>query len=282
LLTGISLKEIPKMLSRHLLFALSTIIILLLAPILPTNAQDQTILSLRSGTTELQTGQEYSISIQIDDVPELWMASVEITYDPSMLYVFGTQSGSPVTLGAFWTPELSLSIRNSVSQGVLSYTASQLSPAELLDGSGVIGTFRIYPLAPGKTTLTIRQAELTTVTFVGEGEERTGTDPRPVPVVAALLELNITGNPVPTPVEPTATPEPTATATAQFIPTRPAGQPTLANITLAPGATTTSAPAAEVTSEQDEGISSLLIVGILAVLMLASIGAIVIFRRARR
>jgi hypothetical protein len=259
----------------------------------PVIAQEPTYLSLATPATNLSTGQEYEVSIQIENVPELWMANLEIQYDPEMIFVLGTRAGSPVQLGSFFTPGASIEIRNLVQNDLLLYTASQLAPADLLQGSGVLGTFRIYPLAPGTTTLTFRQAELFTVTFTGEGEERAGTDSSPVPFTSILLELTISGDPVEPPSEATATPEPTATPdnfSAAVVPTR---EPTLANVTRPPGsdsATTTPdqgpLPTPALLSppeiEDEESTSGVLVPLIVTLVVLVAAGIVFLLVAQRR
>jgi hypothetical protein len=126
-------------------------------------AQQQTNLSLQAVTTQMQTGQEYEINVRLDNVPSLWLASVEIRYDPNKLYVIGTKSGMPVRPGSMFAPETSVVVFNLVEQQRVRYTISEVAPAKPVTGSGVIGTFRVYPLSAGTTTLTFRQAELLTV-----------------------------------------------------------------------------------------------------------------------
>ncbi|MBZ0286034.1 MAG: hypothetical protein K8I30_00360, partial [Anaerolineae bacterium] len=64
----------------------------------PLAAQDVPVyVSLVTETTTLQTGQEYTVSIQIENAPPAWSLNLEMAYDPRQLYIFGTQSGQPVT-----------------------------------------------------------------------------------------------------------------------------------------------------------------------------------------
>jgi hypothetical protein len=153
-------------------------------------AQDQATLSLTTSTTALQTGQEYEIAIRLDNAPDVWVTSLEITYDPSVLYILGTRSGSPIRQGdLFAPPEATVVVRNSVQADRMVYTISMLAPAAPARGSGVVGTFRIYPLTSGTTQLTFSQADLTALTFTGEGAERTGSNPQPVAFTPVLLEV---------------------------------------------------------------------------------------------
>lgn len=226
-------------------------------------AQEQTNLSLQAVTTQMQTGQEYEINVRLDNVPSLWLASVEIRYDPNKLYVIGTKSGSPVRTGDLFAPETSVVVFNQVEQQRVRYTISEIAPAKPITGSGVIGTFRVYPLSAGTTTLTFRQAELLTV------DEQGGS--KPVSFQPVLLELTISGDTVEPPPEATATPAPTETTF--FVPgaTQPPQPTALVNVTAAPVTPTpTAAPQADNTPLLAIAIGAMVIglVGLVIVLIL--------------
>lgn len=251
---------------------------------LPASAQEQTTyLSLGADTTELQTGQEYTIRIEVRDVPELWLASAEIVYDPAILYVMGTVAGQPVSIGSFFSEGPALDPLNVVDSNVITYAVSQLAPADVLSGSGVLGTFRVYPIAPGTTTLSFRRANIRTITFSGEGDEREASDPEPVPFTPVLLELNVTGDPVPPPVEATPTPAPTSTPVgpAEAVAELPTQLPTLENVTGIP-ATEEGETAAEAADDDSRDTPVLAVAGILAVVAVVIIGALVAITRSRR
>jgi hypothetical protein len=242
-------------------------------------AQEQTFLILETASASLQTGQEYEIAIRIENAPEVWLANVEIAYDPALLYVIGTRAGSPVQSGDFFLPAESLFIaRNLVREPQINYTISLLAPANPVSGSGVIGTFRIYPIAPGMTQLRFTSADLTMLVFSGEGEQRTGTDPFDVPFTPVLLDLTITGEPVEPPSEATATPLPTETATSAFNPGDQARtqEPTLVNVTAAP-LVTVAVPDAGQTSAS----SAPLLLAIAAV-VIGAVGLLVLLLVSRR
>lgn len=205
-----------------------------------TFGQEQPILSLQLPTTALETGQPYTVTIRLDNVPEVWVADLQISYDPTLLYVMGTKAGSPVQQGDLFSAESSIVARNLVQGSELIYTLSMLAPADPASGSGIVGTFQIVPLAAGTTQIRFTRAELTTLTFTGEGENRVGSDPRPVEFQAALVEVTITGETVEPPSEATATPTVTETP-IQGVAQQPGSTPipTLENITLAPTTLTT-------------------------------------------
>ncbi len=258
------------------------LILVCLLLVLPVAAQEQTFLSLEAPATTLQTGQEYEITIRIEGAPEVWLADVAIAYDPDLLYVIGTRAGSPVQSGTFFTPESIFIARNNVQSGEIKYTISLLAPANPVSGSGVIGTFRIFPIAPGTTQLRFNSADLTMLVFSGEGEQRIGTDPFIVPVTPVLLDLNITGDAVEPPSEATATPMPTETATSAFIPgdQGATAEPTLVNVTAAPrtpeALATLEAPAA------NAGSGSLALALAIGVMVIGAIGTVIVLVMMRR
>jgi hypothetical protein len=269
------------------LFSVGLLTVLVIAGVvLPALAQDDTRLQMDISTTDLQTGQEYEVTIQIENVAEFWLANTEIKYDPELVYVIGTQSGSPVTQGLFFTTGSSMVIRNAVQDDLLLYAASQLAPADVLSGSGALGTFRIYPIAPGTTTLAFQRAEIYTTTFVEQNGERVGTDARPVDFTPVLLELTITGDPVLPPSEATATPTPTNTPPGQVTSQpQPTQQPTLESATRVPDTPDTGDTGTQTAADEDEGGSdtTLLIVALVAVAVLIALGVGVFMgRRARR
>ncbi|MBZ0308728.1 MAG: hypothetical protein K8I82_21855, partial [Anaerolineae bacterium] len=226
------------------------------------------------------------VTIRLDNVPEVWVTNVQIAYDPTLIYVMGTKAGSPVQQGDLFGADSSIVARNFVQDGALIYTLSMIAPADPTSGSGAIGTFQIVPLAAGTTQLRFAQAELTTLSFTGEGENRVGTDPRPVEFQAALLEVTITGETVEPPSEATATPTVTET------PLQSAAQPqgatplaTLENITLAPTTPAAQTPLVtieppEVEDESDDSSSALMIA--VAALVVVGLILVVMFAAWRR
>lgn len=259
---------------------LRVFIILALACLLalPAAAQNPAVLSLQTDSTTLQTGQEYAITIRLDGVADLWLANVEIQYDPALLYIIGTSAGSPVKPGTLLDPAASVVIRNTAQRGQIVYTLSLLAPANPASGSGVVGTFRVYPLAPGAARVSFTRAELTTVTFTGEGENRVGGNPQPIPFTPVYLDLTITGSPVEPPSEATATPAPTDTPDARVGSSLPTAAPTLVNLAAAP----TSALAPSPAGDSAPGSDSTLLLAAVGLMLLGALGLIAVIAAARR
>jgi len=243
-------------------------------------AQNDAIIALKADSTAVQTGQYYPLTLYLQDVSEVWQINAEIEYDPTLIYVVGTISGSPMTAGDFFAEEPAIVIRNGIQAGKITFTNSLVSPATPKTGSGVVATFQIYPLSAGTTQLRFTVADLTKVTFTQTTDgKREVTSTEDLPVLPALLELSITGETVPPPDESTPTPEPTATSELGGRGEDATAEPTLVNVTLAPDALPTLIP--ELAEESDRGSLPILpiAVGLLVIGILGGLGLFVMSRR---
>lgn len=176
------------------------------------SAQSNTLIALQSEVTDLSTGEYYPVTVQLQDVADVWQINVEIEYDPNAIFVVGTVSGSPLKAGDIFAGKPAIVIRNSISAGNVTYTYSLTAPAEPYSGSGAVATFQIYPLSAGTTQIKFKTVELTKVNYTQNADgTRDVQSTEKLPVVPVLLELNITGETVPPPDEATPTPEPTPT-----------------------------------------------------------------------
>jgi hypothetical protein len=259
------------------------IILSFTAILLPTllYAQTSTLLSLETATTSLQTGQTYEVNIRLDDAMEVWLADIQISYDPAMIYVMRTRSGSPVSQGALFDPASSAVIRNEVQDGLVFYTTSMLAPAQPVNGSGVIGTLRIYPLAPGQTQLIFSRGQLSKAIFEIRDGQRIGIGSEVLPFTPVLLDLSISGQAVKPPSEATATPLPTDTpipAAADIFPTE---EPTLVNLTAAPR-TPEPLITVEVPTASNDSRSQLPLILAIIVMMIGAVGTVVTLVLMRR
>jgi hypothetical protein len=239
---------------------------------LPAAAQDSTVvapgtLALMTASTALQTGQYYDVTIAFEVVPEVWLVSAEIVYDADMLYVYGTKSQSaPVTPGSFFDTTLSVVIRNLVFDEKIRYLISLVAPAEVAKGSGVVGTFRIFPLASGTTTLSLVNVEAASVQFARSGDQLSASNPSPVTLTTRDLTLTITGEQVTPPPEPSPTPytPPSPTPFATIDSTEAAAYEL--QITLTAAALATGVPAATTVVVYSDASPVLIIALVLIVL----------------
>lgn len=250
------------------------------------NAQTNTLLSIQSDTTALQTGQTYTFTLQIENIEGLWLAGMEIAYDPEMLYILGTASGQPVTPTDIFSAG-SFTLDNRVNADRVLFMASRVAPDEPFSGSGAFGTFQIFPLQAGTTQIAFRTAQMTKVNFVEQDGRRIGESTEELPFTPVLLELTITGNAVTPPPEFTATP----TASPTIDPTLFVGEgtapvePTLVNVTAAPrpGATPTPLALLETpdTPAESSGVPLLAIAAGIIIVSVLGLLAVLIQRRKR-
>jgi hypothetical protein len=205
---------------RRLLFFM---MLVLLTPIV--SAQDTIRVTISSPSTALQTGQYYDMGIRLDGANDLWLINVEIQYDPTALYIVGTQSGQPFTQTSLFDLGGSVVIRNEARDNFMRYTISMIAPSPSTSGSDNVATFRVYPLKGGETTLEFIVVEAVRVFIEGEGETRSMTGQTYLPVAPENITFTVTGDTVEIPPEATATPLPTPTD-LPFVPGSQNNEPT--------------------------------------------------------
>jgi hypothetical protein len=248
-----------------------------------TYAQEKPVLSLNALTNNLQTGQDYEITIRVDNAPDFWTADLVLNYDPSLIYIVGTKSGSPIKAGEIFPSESSVIVQNSIQNNRLVYVVSKVGETTPAAGSGIIGRFHIYPIAPGKAQITFNRAQLVALSSYDPSAVNVSTVP--IASTAVLLDLVISGNSVEAPSEATATPLPTETPTPfGGIGGNITRQPTLVNVTAASPADQTSVPLATlaVPTENETASRSLILILAIVVMVIGGIGSIIVFFLWRR
>ena len=170
-------------------------------------------LSLTTTEPEWQTGRIYEVAIQAEDVRELWLATLEIAYDPDRVYVIGTESGSPVALGSVFAGQPAGAVFNYViAPGRLTLTASFYNPAQPFSGNGFLGSLQVVPLQPGDLEMRLESVQLTRLDFNTDQEsQRIASNPQPIAFVTAPLSVAVLGSVVTPPPEASATPTPSPT-----------------------------------------------------------------------
>jgi hypothetical protein len=236
-------------------------------------------------STQLTTGQAYPLDLTFNNVTELWLVNLEISYDPTKLYIIGTQSGRPIRAQGVLNPSEVFEARNLVQNDKLIYTTSLLAPANPSSESGVLGRFEVYPLAAGDTTLTFSVVEAVRVSFEGEGETRQMTGQNFLPVAPVNLTLTVTGDTVEIPVEATATPQPTPTEQIAIVNSGQNTEPTV-EPTFVQGLVLTATPTPELSlieqPTSESGTSPLVLVaGVLIVVAVLGLGALFVMSRRK-
>jgi hypothetical protein len=165
------------------------------------------VLSLKPATTDFKTGESYDVAIRLDHAADVWVADLELHFDSELVHVVGT-SGHPIREGELFDRSASVIVRYTASEGRVTFTISMLAPASPVTGSGVVGSFRLYPLAPGTTRIRFAQAALTRAVFGDRKGRRVGTGSQSLPVTFTPLDLTITGRRFAPPDDPPDPPDP--------------------------------------------------------------------------
>lgn len=242
-------------------------------------------ITLALPSINLTTGQAYPVDLTLTNVNELWLVNIEIEYDPTKLYILGTQSGRPIKAQGVLNPSEVFEARNQVQSGTLIYTTSLLAPANPSSENGVLGRFEVYPLVAGETILTFNVVEAVRVSFEGDGEIRQMTGQNFLPVAPVNLTLSITGDDAQIPVEATATPQPTPTEQIAIINSGQGNEPTV-QATFVQGLVLTATPTPQLSliedTTTDVGTSPVVLVAVvLIVIALLGLGALFVMSRRK-
>lgn len=255
-------------------------------PVTAIAQDDPAVLALRADTTDLQTGEFYPVRIEIDNVSELWSATMQIAYDPQQLYIVGTDSGSPIELGDFLN-DGGLIIQNAVleSDGFVRYTPSRIAPADPVSGNGVIGTFLVFPLQAGEVTLSFMDADMSRIIFTTNEEgQRTVQESVSIPFVVTQLTFIVTGEIVTPPPEATATPTPSVTPVTPPATDEPTftPEPTLVVVTDSAAINTPTPVATQDVPDTPESTTSTLLYVAIGAVIVAGLGLVIVIIAMRR
>lgn len=142
-------------------------------------AAPATTLSLVPASITKTVGSEFSMEVQIDTGDNQVIASeLHITYDPVYL------EATTITNGALFPNVL---VSGRIEQGAASITVGAPSNAQPVTGQGTAAVIRFKALAPSALPISIRFAESTLVSGLGEGSTNVLTTTRPA-------TLTITGS----------------------------------------------------------------------------------------
>ncbi|MDY0018764.1 MAG: LysM peptidoglycan-binding domain-containing protein [Anaerolineae bacterium] len=186
---------------------------------LPVNAQGTVVRVAPAAATVVQ-GATVAVTIQIDNVSNLFGAEVHLTFDPALIEVVDADvntAGTQIGHGGFLSPDFVA--RNEVNQaaGTIDYAISQMPDHAAATGSGVLATITFRGKSAGSSAVAITTALLAdsngagitaatvngTIQVTASGDTATVT-----PTPTATPEPYLTPTPTPTPY---LTPTPTAT-----------------------------------------------------------------------
>ncbi len=161
--------------------------------VLPALAQSGNI-SLITPVEQVQTGDTFTITIQVRDVSRVYGGIVELAYDPQALEVVQTDNQAVVP-GDFFANQPGFPVRNSVDPvaGSIEYALTLRQPAEPVSGSGSLGTVQFHALRDGEAAITISEASLLSPRFEEVNGRTIARAVDEVPVEVQGLTLNVGG-----------------------------------------------------------------------------------------
>lgn len=174
---------------KKLLLIVSILLVIVAIPVtiylvsqrqeLRKKAAPATTLSLVPASTTKTVGSEFSMEVQIDTGDNQVIASeLHITYDPVYL------EATTITNGALFPNVL---VSGRIEQGAASITVGAPSNAQPVTGRGTASVIRFKALAPSTSPISIRFADSTLVSGLGEGSTNVLTTTNPA-------ALTITGS----------------------------------------------------------------------------------------
>ncbi len=176
------------------------------------HSQQETTVRCRLETTELAVGNETTLTIDIQDVSNLYAYQLELSYDPALLQVQDSdegRSGVNVAMGDFLTPDFVLLNEADNEGGEIALAMNQMSPNPPQSGSGELAQ------------ATVRGMDIGSVNFAFEDVILSDADGSTIShqLQNCTLDVVEAPGPGPGPGEPTPTVPPTATPEGNPVPT---------------------------------------------------------------
>jgi len=134
------------------------VIVMLLAGVAPASAQTGTVVRVYPAFQQVQPGAEFDLTIQVDDVVNLYAYDLTLSFPPDKVEVLSAAYGSFLE-----EPLMGFIAKDNVN-GTLWVVASQQNPAEPQSGSGTLVTvhLRAKTEAHGEAALVLTNVELST------------------------------------------------------------------------------------------------------------------------
>lgn len=137
----------------------------MLIAVLPAAAQSSTI-SLSAPVEQVRAGETFAVTIQVQDVVDVYGGSIQLAYDPQLLEVIETEDKA-VTPGDLFANQPGFSVRNAADpvSGSIEYVLTLRQPAEPVTGSGSLGTVQFRALQDGPVQVNVVEATLLSPRF---------------------------------------------------------------------------------------------------------------------
>ena len=132
--------------------------IVLLVSLSPAAAQTESVVRVEPAFQQVQPGAEFDLTIQIDDIVDLYAYDIILSFPPDKVEVLSAAYGDFLE-----QPLMGFILPDNVN-GTLWVVASQQNPAEPQSGGGVLVTvhLRAKAAANGEAALVLTNADLST------------------------------------------------------------------------------------------------------------------------
>ena len=121
---------------------------------------------LASDAEQVVTGQEFAVTVQVEDAQGVYGGSFKLEFDPAAFEVV-PQANKVVTPGSFFAELPGFTLENSVDAqlGLVEYALTLTQPAEPVTGSGDVGVVHFRALRDGAVTIAPLEARLLAPVF---------------------------------------------------------------------------------------------------------------------
>jgi len=121
---------------------------------------------LSSQTQAVQSGQEFTVAINVANAVGVYGGSFKLVYDPQVLEVVPA-GDNVVSAGDFFAAGPSFTMKNSVNaqDGTIEYALTLMQPADPVTGSGIIGTITFRALRDATANITPLEGRLLSPEF---------------------------------------------------------------------------------------------------------------------
>lgn len=141
------------------LAALGPVLILSIAGSTWHSLQPQTVLKVVPQDLKIQTANEATVELVVENASELYGAQVQLGFDPQVLEVVDanpSEDGVQIEPGSFPKPDFIVQNSADNAQGTILYALTQLPPTEPGQGNGVLARVTFRGKVPATTRLEFR------------------------------------------------------------------------------------------------------------------------------
>lgn len=130
-------------------------------------AAEDSRLSLSVENLNLTVGEETTVDLLVENMPQVYGADVQLTFDPQVLEVVDADkqlAGVQVQAGDFIDIEQGFPLRNQVDNenGIIHYALTLMNPAPAVEGNGVLTRITFRAKADGQSNVRIKTGEFGT------------------------------------------------------------------------------------------------------------------------